>query len=93
MKKKAGTEIPAVMPSSFHGLLVGVGVGLLAGHAAAQGFWHNCTTWKLGWEDGAVYRRFMVAECGDGGKQTRASFLPLNDCITNREGTMMAQKK
>jgi hypothetical protein len=85
-------EAPAeAMPSSFQSLLLGL--GLLVGHATAQGFWHNCTRWTLGWEDGTVYRRFMVAECGDGGEKTRASFLPLNDCITNKEGKMVPTKK
>lgn len=82
------------MVPQCHGLLLGVGLGLSlwTGHVAGQGFWHNCTRWTLGWEAGTVYRRFMVAECGDGGKRTKASFLPLNDCITNSEGKMVAMK-
>lgn len=68
---------------------------LLATTAAAQGggFWENCTSWSLGWEGETVYRRFMVAECTDEAGDARASFLPLNYCVANREGEMLPEKR
>ncbi|SPN98819.1 uncharacterized protein DNG_01860 [Cephalotrichum gorgonifer] len=64
---------------------------LLAGSAAAQGFWENCDRWSLGWDNATRYRDFMVAECSDG-RRTRASFIPLNDCLANKEGQMVGER-
>lgn len=65
----------------------------LATSAAAQGFWSTCPRWSLGWEDSTVYPSIMVAECTDDSGATRASFLPLNDCLANKEGEILGQRR
>jgi hypothetical protein len=68
-------------------------VSFLASSAAGQGFWSNCTQYTLGWDKETVYRRIMVAQCTDGGGKQRYSFLPLDDCVTNAEGSMLPKKR
>lgn len=72
--------------------LAGFLVAVLASSpvVAQGGFRSNCTATQLGWDN---YLSMLVADCADSGGQRRSSFISVDDCITNSEGTLKPQKR
>ena len=57
----------------------------------AQGFYANCSAdWILGF---GGYNQFMAASCPDHNGVLHASFIDIDDCVTNSEGVLSGKPR
>jgi hypothetical protein len=89
MTRPADIPMGKTMRLSF--ILAGASCSLLVATATAQGFASNCTASKVGWN--GVYLNFFVAHCLDHAGVGHASFISLDDCVTNSEGRLLGKPR